>query len=154
MATLKNENKYDEIFKRFAYSYSLDWQLLKAQVKQESRFENTPEKATSPAGAKGLAQFMPRTWKEWGHGDIWNPEENLLAQAKYMNWLMHTLKGSKDLALAAYNWGIGNIQKLVREKGTKEFELLKEFMPEETQTYVNKINKYYKEYKDQHYGTV
>ena len=148
---IKNENIYDESFKRLAYSYALDWLLLKAQVKQESRFN---PKAVSPVGAKGLAQFMPPTWKEWGRGDVFDPEQNLLAQAKYMNWLMHTLKGNKDLALAAYNWGIGRIQRLIREKGTREFEKLKEFMPAETQIYVAKINKYYNEYKEFHYGTV
>ena len=127
---LPKENVYDDLFKKFGEANSIDWLLLKAQVKQESRF-NT--KAVSRVGAKGLSQFMPATWNEWGHGDVFDPEFNLNAQARYMAWLLKQLK-DMDKSLAAYNFGIGNVKK------NKPY-------PKETLDYVKRINKYYQEYK-------
>ncbi len=87
--------------------------LLLAQIRQESNFN---EKAVSPAGAQGLAQFMPGTWQTWGgDGDPFNPEDSIKAQLKYMNHLYgrfgeipNALERYK-FALASYNAGRGHI---------------------------------------------
>lgn len=148
---LANENKYDELFKKYAKKYKLDWLLLKAQVKQESRFDPN---AVSPAGAKGLSQFMDKTWLEWEDEspgiqnkfkdyDLFNPEDFIRAQAAYMAWLIKQFDGHINKALAAYNWGIGNVKKLL---SISEFEAVFAQMPKETRTYVSRINKYHKAY--------
>src|SRR5690606_20537269 len=57
-------NEYNELIRLAAQKYlpGYDWRLYKAQLWQESKLNPY---ATSPAGAKGIAQFMPATWAEW-----------------------------------------------------------------------------------------
>lgn len=92
------------------------WHRIKAQLLAESSMN---PKAVSPVGAKGLAQFMDATWKEWGGSeDPFNPEAAIDACIRYMKWLWERFPGySTDdryaLALAAYNAGIGHIQKML-----------------------------------------
>jgi len=131
-----DESKYDAFFKKYGEQYKVDPLFLKAQVKQESEFNPL---AVSKCGAKGLAQFMPLTWRQMGHGDIQDPESNIKAQADYMHSLIYLFRGDTDKALAAYNWGMGNVMKL------KTFAL--SYLPEETHHYIMYINKYYAEYK-------
>ena len=80
--------------------------LLAAQLQVESGFD---PHAVSPAGAQGIAQFMPGTW-----AGIWNPwraaspfdaPAAISAQARFMAGLLRTFGGRPDLALAAYNAG-------------------------------------------------
>jgi soluble lytic murein transglycosylase-like protein len=156
---LKNENLYDPIFKRYAQKYGHDWLLLKAQVKQESAFK--PD-AVSPVGAQGLSQFMPKTWLEWedetpGVQDLkkdfdpFNPEDSIRVQAAYMNWLRQRILkqlGNADQLiewqLAAYNWGIGNVEK--KMKDSKNYYLIERTLPLETKDYVRNILLYYRTY--------
>src|SRR5690606_41794820 len=93
MLLIPNENKYDELFQK--YAGNIDWLLLKAQVKQGSRF-NT--KAVSKAGVKELAQFMSATLNEWGKGDMFNPEAIISAQARYKAWTIKYYKGYITIA--------------------------------------------------------
>lgn len=79
-----------------------------AQFKQESHFNAHAE---SPAGARGLAQFMPATAQRFGLTNRDDPEASIVAWGKYMTVLLKMFKGRMDLALAAYNAGEGNVQK-------------------------------------------
>lgn len=146
-----NENKYDDLFKKYAKKNDVDWLLLKAQVKQESRFNPS---AVSPSGAKGLSQFMDKAWLEWEDEtpgiqnkfkdyDPFNPEDSIRVQAAYMSWLIKQFNGHIKKALAAYNWGIGNVKRLL---SVSDFEIVLLQMPKETQKYLMKIDQYYKEY--------
>lgn len=148
-----NENKYDDLFKKYAKANNIDWLLLKAQVKAESNFNPN---AKSPVGALGLAQFMRATWEEWKDGtagiqatkmlyDRTNPEHSIRAQSAYMAWLLKQAGGNIDVALAMYNWGIGNVKKIIKKTGS--FENAFPFLPKETRDYVSRISRFYKEYK-------
>ena len=75
--------------------------LLAAQLMAESNFNPF---AVSPAGAEGIAQFMPSTAASYGLADPFDPVEAIDAQAHLMSDLIHQL-GSPELALAAYNAG-------------------------------------------------
>ena len=75
--------------------------LLAAQLMAESGFD--PD-AVSPAGAQGIAQFMPGTAAAYGLRDPFDPEAAIGAQARLMSELLRRL-GSVELALAAYNAG-------------------------------------------------
>jgi hypothetical protein len=75
--------------------------LLAAQLMAESNFDPY---AGSPAGAQGIAQFMPATAAAYGLRDPYDPEEAIDAQAHLMSDLLRQF-GSPQLALAAYNAG-------------------------------------------------
>lgn len=116
--------------------------LIAAQVQQESGFN---PRAASPVGAQGISQFMPATWTAHGKdadgdgkADIMNPQDAIYSQGAYMCELASNVQNLiaqgkasgdvTDLALAAYNAGLGNV---VKYKGIPPFK--------ETQNYVKTI---------------
>jgi soluble lytic murein transglycosylase-like protein len=60
--------------------------------------------ASSPAGAQGIAQFIPSTAVSYGLRDPFDPDEAIDAEAHLMSDLTRQF-GSPQLALAAYNAG-------------------------------------------------
>jgi hypothetical protein len=84
-----------------AAKWSVSAALLAAQLMAESNFNPF---AISPAGAEGIAQFMPGTAASYGLADPFDPVEAIDAQAHLMSDLIHQF-GSPELALAAYNAG-------------------------------------------------
>lgn len=104
---------YDALVKKHAEQYGFDWRLIVSQMYQESRF-NT--KAKSWAGALGLLQVLPRTAREFGIGELQEPDNGLHAGMKYLNWLRQRFEPKLDIgertwfALASYNAGIGHVR--------------------------------------------
>ena len=86
---------------RAATGWNVSAALLAAQLMAESNFNPF---AVSPAGAQGIAQFMPSTAAAYGLKDPFDPVEAIDAQAHLMSDLIHQF-GSPQLALAAYNAG-------------------------------------------------
>jgi Transglycosylase SLT domain/D-alanyl-D-alanine carboxypeptidase len=86
---------------RAAQRWSVAGTLLAAQLYQESRFNPF---ARSPAGAQGIAQFMPGTARAYGLDDPFDATRAIDAQAHLMRDLLRQF-GSVPLALAAYNAG-------------------------------------------------
>ena len=80
--------------------------LLAAQLMAESNFNPN---AVSPAGAQGIAQFMPATAAAYGLRDPFDPVAAIAAQARLMSGLLAQFGGSVELALAAYNAGPGAV---------------------------------------------
>jgi hypothetical protein len=80
--------------------------LLAAQLMAESGFDPN---AGSPAGAQGIAQFMPGTAAAYGLDDPFEPVAAIEAQAHLMSDLLRQF-GSPELALAAYNAGPGAVE--------------------------------------------
>ena len=108
--------------------YGVDADLLARQLQQESDFKNLPP---NRAGATGIAQFTPDTAKQYKI-DPTDPVQSIDGQARYMQDL--TAKyGNAGLALAAYNWGPGNVQRW-RDSGA---DLKK--LPDETKNYVQSL---------------
>jgi len=105
-------SRYDKFFQEAAAKTGFDWRLLAAQAYHESRFY--PDKV-SWAGAVGLMQVMPRTARAMGVTDIYDPEQNIIAGARYMKRLYtlyddaHSPDDRLKISLAAYNAGIGHI---------------------------------------------
>ena len=79
--------------------------LLAAQLMAESGFN---PRAVSPAGAQGIAQFMPGTATGYGLRDPFHPVAAIDAQAHLMSDLLRRFR-SVPLALAAYNAGAGAV---------------------------------------------
>jgi hypothetical protein len=92
---------------RAAQRWSVAGTLLAAQLYQESRFNPF---ARSPAGAQGIAQFMPGTARAMGLDDPFDANRAIDAQAHLMRDLLRQF-GSVPLALAAYNAGPGPVSR-------------------------------------------
>ncbi|MEK6252238.1 MAG: transglycosylase SLT domain-containing protein, partial [Actinomycetota bacterium] len=90
---------------RSAARWNVSAALLAAQLMAESGFDPY---AVSPAGAQGIAQFMPATAASYGLRDPFDPEAAIDAQARMMSGLLRHF-GSVRLALAAYNAGSGAV---------------------------------------------
>jgi hypothetical protein len=86
---------------RAAQRWSVSAALLAAQLYAESGFNPF---AVSPAGAQGIAQFMPGTARGMGLDDPFDPHAAIDAQARLMRDLLRQF-GAVPLALAAYNAG-------------------------------------------------
>ncbi|MBA3821435.1 MAG: lytic transglycosylase domain-containing protein, partial [Deltaproteobacteria bacterium] len=86
---------------RAAQRWSVSATLLAAQLYVESGFNPF---AVSPAGAQGIAQFMPGTAHGIGLDDPFDPAQSIDAQAHLMRDLLRQF-GAVPLALAAYNAG-------------------------------------------------
>jgi Transglycosylase SLT domain/D-alanyl-D-alanine carboxypeptidase/Putative Flp pilus-assembly TadE/G-like len=86
---------------RAATRWNVSAALLAAQLMAESNFNPY---AGSPAGAQGIAQFIPSTAAAYGLRDPFDPVEAIDAEAHLMSDLIHQF-GSPQLALAAYNAG-------------------------------------------------
>jgi len=147
------DDRYDSLLRWYSELIGYDWLLLKAQVKAESNFN---PHAVSRVGAKGLAQFMDATWREWEDGtpgiqpevqeySPFDPEDCIRAQVHYMKWLLDFCGGDVQYSLAAYNWGIGRIRQFLTAKTL--FTAALPSMPQETQDYVQRIMGFWREYK-------
>ena len=95
----------DEV-SRASQRWNVGAALLSAQIYGESNFNPA---ARSPAGAQGIAQFMPGTAAGYGLRDPFDPAAAIDAQAHLMHDLLRQL-GSVPLALAAYNAGPAPVQ--------------------------------------------
>jgi len=117
-----NENKkksdrispYDDLFKKYAKTIDFDWRLLAAIAYNESMFR--PE-AKSPQGAAGLMQLMPATAGKFGAKNVFDPEDNVRAGVKLIEYLMKfcSKSGVPDdqiipFVLASYNAGHGRME--------------------------------------------
>jgi peptidoglycan DL-endopeptidase CwlO len=114
---------YSDLFSRAASRHGVDASLLAAVAQQESNFNSS---AVSPAGARGLMQFMPATAAGLGVDPL-DPGSAIDGAAKYLGQLTRQF-GSTDLALAAYNAGPGTV---TRYGGIPPFP--------ETQNYVRNV---------------
>lgn len=108
-------SRYDALFQQYAPVARWDWRLLAAQCYQESTFD---PQARSWAGACGLMQIMPATATHLGlpHSQIFEPEPNIAAAAKYIAQLTKHFNDIPErnercyFVLGAYNGGFFHIR--------------------------------------------
>jgi hypothetical protein len=93
--------QYREPILRSAAGWGVPPALMAGQLMAESGFDPT---AGSPAGAQGIAQFMPATAAAYGLTNPYDPVAAIDAEAHLMADLLRQF-GSPELALAAYNAG-------------------------------------------------
>ena len=94
-------------------------EVFAAQIAAESSWD---PQAVSPAGARGIAQFMPEVWEQYGidadgdgTADIWNPVDAIHSAAELNcvnRRLVRDASGNRlHNTLAAYNAGFGSVLK-------------------------------------------
>lgn len=132
-------NNIDDAIKLTAEKYGVEEEFIKAVIKQESSFNPN---AVSKSGAQGLMQIMPSTAKSLGVENPFNVLDNIDGGTRYIKRLMDAFDGNKELALSAYNGGIGRMGRL----GVDTVEEIDK-MPRETENYVSKVMKSYDNYK-------
>ena len=145
--------KYSEYIEKYSKEYNIDSYMIYAIIKAESNF-NPNAKSTSEA--IGLMQLMKTTAIETSNkmeiriteSELFEPEINIKIGIKYFTDLLEKYKNNYGLAIAAYNAGIGNVDKWIREGTIKQDGTDLENIPfRETNNYVRKILRDYKIYK-------
>ena len=138
----------------YSKMYGLDPYLVAAIIKTESGFDKD---IVSSMGAVGLMQIMPSTG-EWiarqlnieGFSTemLKNEDINIEMGCWYLNYLRSQLKHTNEM-LAAYNGGIGNVFKWLKDpKYSKDGEVIHTIPFKETVSYIEKVVVVYNEYID------
>lgn len=104
-----------------AVENEIDPNIAFGLVRAESSFKNT---STSPVGAVGLTQLMPKTasWLQPGvtRAELRDPGTNLRIGFKYLHQLVDKYEGDVELALLAYNRGPGTVDRELRSGGNPD----------------------------------
>lgn len=149
------KTNYSEYVYKYSQENDIDPLLTFAIIKAESNFNRNIK---SKSGAIGLMQLMESTAIEQAEEvneeiivteSLYNPEINIKIGTKYYSKLMKKYNNNMLLALAAYNAGIGNVDKWLKEGIIKEDGSDIENIPfKETNNYVRKIVRDYKIYQN------
>jgi hypothetical protein len=125
---------YKSVANQAALTAGINPVYFSRQIQAESGFNPN---AQSPAGAQGIAQFMPATAKGMGVNPF-DPIASLKAAAQLMGAYIQKYGGGiqgEEKALAAYNWGSGNLASDLSAHGSSWLM----YTPPETQNYINTI---------------
>ena len=118
-----------------------------AVIKCESGFD--PE-AVSPVGARGLMQLMPETfgWLQSKTGetladdDLFDPSVNVRYGCYLLHILLSEFSDERDVAVAAYHAGIGNVSKWLQdERYSRNGKELRRIPFDSTAAYVKRVKK-------------
>jgi membrane-bound lytic murein transglycosylase MltF len=107
-------SKYDEIIKVESQKLGWDWRLLASLIYTESRFKPN---ARSWAGAYGLMQIMPNTFRQLHSDSSATPAQNIALGVRYIRWIDNQLSNRipdkterTKFVLAAYNVGLSHVE--------------------------------------------
>jgi hypothetical protein len=125
--------RYDPLIQKSAAEHGVKPALVYGMIAQES---GGRPGAVSSAGARGLTQLMPGTAKDLGVTDPHNPDQAIPAGVRYLKQQLVKYNGDERLALMAYNWGPGSVDKWLKEGADPEK------IPAETRAYVQKVKAY------------
>lgn len=142
---------YAEFVQREAAESQLEENLIYAVMKAESGFDPN---ACSRADAKGLMQLTESTF-DWisslhppenGGGDLYDPGDNIHCGSALLRLLLDHF-GSLDVALCAYNAGIGNVTGWLEDKNYSDDGKTLSHIPfPETAAYLDKVKENYAMY--------
>jgi soluble lytic murein transglycosylase-like protein len=124
---------YEDLIRSASRRHSIDADLIRAVIKNESDFNST---ARSNKGAMGLMQLMPDTARLHNVIDAYNPLDNIEGGVRHLKMLLERFRGDLELSLAAYNAGIKAVEKF---GGIPPFA--------ETKEYVRRVLHSYQSYR-------
>jgi membrane-bound lytic murein transglycosylase D len=137
--SLGRAGRYKEMIQRILAEEGVPQDLI-YQAVAESGFQVRIMNGTG-SGAGGMWQFMPGDAhapprSAW-YDQRFDPEASTRAYARYIKFLYQQL-GDWYLAMAAYDWGAGNVQRAVQRTGYADFWELyrRNVLPQETKNYV------------------
>ena len=146
---------YEDLIEKYAVKYSVDPYLAASVIWVESRF--LPE-AISPQDARGLMQILPTTaqWasvrmglEDYQEEQLFEPEINIEIGTWYLSFLNSQFPDNRDLVLASYNGGIGNVLKwLDNREYSSDGKQLDHIPFPETRNYVTKVQEVYDIYRE------
>jgi membrane-bound lytic murein transglycosylase D len=138
LRSLERAGKYKAMISKDLRDEGVPQDLIYLAV-AESGFQ--PQALNARSGAGGMWQFMPTgayglTRNGW-FDERFDPEKSSKAYALYMKTLYNQF-GDWYLAMAAYDWGPGNVQRAVMKTGYADFWELyrRNVLPGETKNYV------------------
>ena len=99
---------YAAQFRAAAKATGVDDAWLRTIAHVESGFDRL---AISPKGAQGIMQLMPDTAKHFGVDDPYSPEQSINAGARQLKQLKSLYRGDLVLVAAAYNAGVGTVER-------------------------------------------
>jgi hypothetical protein len=123
---LQQHMNLEPIVEEASRKYDVDRDLIKAVIEVESAGNPL---AISHAGAQGLMQLMPGTAADMDVANPFDPVQNVMGGTRYLRQLLDRYQGNVRLALSAYNWGMGNLERRP------------EAMPKETRNYIAKVER-------------
>lgn len=94
-----SRDELEPILRQAAEEHGIPVPLLRAVITVESGFNGN---AVSPVGAQGLMQIMPATGKALDLEDPFDPEQNVMAGARYLRMLSDRFNGDIERTIAAY----------------------------------------------------
>ena len=137
--------RHEDTIRQQASDKGLDPSLIAAVIYAESKFSDS----TSAAGALGLMQLLPSTahfiadrsgGTAFTTEDLSTPEINIAYGSWYLRYLLDRYDGDEVLALAAYNGGMGNVDRWVADARTRGERLDVADIPfPETRAYVERV---------------
>lgn len=148
---------YFDIVKKEATKNNLDPYIILSIIKTESKFNTM---AISSKDAKGLMQIMDKTAEDINQKEnivndisklnIYDENINITLGCKYFKYLVDKYNGNSYIAICAYNAGMGNIDKWIKEGiiDNSFSEKVSEKIPfNETRKYLEKVIFSYNVYK-------
>ena len=129
-------------------------------IRQESSFNPG---ATSPSGAMGLMQLMPKTSRHiaklidepYDRKSVYTAETNMRYGVYYVSRLMDKFHGNTALAVGGYNGGPHNVATWLRFKWTDRLDLFVELIPfEQTRNYIRRVTTSLTRYHYLYDGTI
>lgn len=142
----KYKTNYLHLINNECENYKLNQNLILAVIKTESGFD---EKSLSKAGAMGLMQILPSTamWiaqqlndGEFKTEDLFVPSKNIKFGCYYLRYLLDYYNQNEQLAICAYNAGMGVVNNWISDENYFVDGKLKNIPYKETRNYLKKIN--------------
>lgn len=137
---------YLNVVNKECKNYNLNQNLILAVIKTESGFN---KKSVSKAGAMGLMQILPSTavWiaqqlndEEFKTEDLFVPNKNIQYGCYYLRYLLDYYNQNEQLAICAYNAGMGVVNNWTSDEKCFVDGKLKNIPYKETRNYLKKIN--------------
>ena len=123
---MSDTRAYRELARLAEVKYGLPTGLVSSVIETESNFN--PDAVNKKSGARGIAQFMPSTAKQYGV-NVNDAASSIDGAGRYLGEMYQDNNGDVAKTLASYNWGPGNLAR----KGLVS-------APRETRNYIAKVN--------------